>query len=133
MNFTIPITKSIFRFVVSFNYQYDFLPEQVSKSYFYCNHLVYQNFEPYYYQGYGVMLYKPLPFEDSIDNNGYVIFKAYDSIFERVYCNEIIERFYKYRIVYPKSALGDYWGIKSTYFIEDYDDYHYIPSSRKSS
>ena len=131
MDLTIPITRSVFRFVVSFNYKYGYLPEQISTAYFYCNHLVYENFEPYYYQGYQVRLYKPLPFNDSIDSNGFIIFKACDSVFNRVHCEDIIDRFYNYKIIYPKSALGDYWGIKSNYEIADYDGSHYIPIKKK--
>ncbi len=133
MDLSIPISRPIFRFIASFNYQYGDLSEQVSKHYFYCNHLVYRDFKPYYYQGYQVMLYKPLPFDDSIDSEGFVIFKAYNSSFNRVYCEDIIDRFHTFKIIYPKSALGDYWGIKSNYEIADYDDSYYIPIQKKIS
>ena len=65
-------------------------------------------------------------------SNGICLRPCLDSIFDRVYCEDIIDKFYNYKIIYPKSDLGDHWGIKSNYEIIDYDDFHYIPIKKKA-
>ncbi len=136
MEITLPISSPFSPFVVSANYPYDPFagPEEtIIKYYFYCNHLVYKNGLPSYYKGYQVRLYKACsPIDESFDSDGFLIFVAVsDPNFISVSCSDVIQRFYTFKIIYPKSALGDYWRIKSKFEITDYDDRHYIPIRKK--
>ncbi|MDJ0730620.1 MAG: hypothetical protein QNJ33_11580 [Crocosphaera sp.] len=137
MEITLPISSPFSPFVVSANYPYAPFagPEEtIIKYYFYCNHLVYQNGLPSYYKGYQVRLYQPCsPIDDSFDSDGFLIFVALtDNTMIKVHCSDIIQRFYTFKIIYPKSALGDYWLIKSRFEITDYDEHHYIPVKKKT-
>ena len=91
MELTIPIKSPFSPFVASANYpnnSFTGSEETILQYYFYCNHLVYENLQPSYYKGYGVLLYKPLPIEDSIDSEGFLIFKA-DKYIDNIYINEV--------------------------------------------
>lgn len=130
MEVILPISSPFSPFVVSANGHYDPFAgsEQIiSKYYFHCNHLVYRDGKPSHYKGYQVRLYQPCsPINESFDSDGFLIFVALtDPTYISVSCNDVIERFYTFKIIYPKSALFDYWLIKSRYEITDYDEHHY--------